>query len=258
MLDLSLIGLAGPAFLAGVLTFLAPCTLPLLPGYLGFISGLSFKDWQDGPMSLGLRWRVFKNGLWYVLGFSLVFVVLGGLVGWAGSGLGSYRFLLARWGGLLVIFFGLFLLWGDKWSGFGFLQKNSRWSLVNVLQPGRPLASFLFGVVFAFGWTPCVGPILGSILLLASSQASLGTGALLLLIFAAGLAVPFLVAAISLGSIGHYLHRWGRYLRIISYLGGLFLIGLGVLMVWNKFDWWVALAYKWLGFINYNSLLNFL
>lgn len=258
MINLSFAALAGPSLLAGLLTFLAPCTLPLLPAYLGFISGLSFKDLSAGQLPFNLKWRVFKNGLWYVFGFSLVFIALGSLFGWAGSLLGAHRFWLARWGGLLVVFFGLFLIWGDKWTKLSFLQKNVRWSIFSYFTPGQPLSSFLLGVVFALGWTPCVGPILGSVLLLASSQATLLTGAALLLVFSVGLAIPFLLVAAAIGSIGHYLRAAAKYLRPVAYLGGLLLVALGCLMLFDKFGWWATLAYKWFGWLNYQSLLDYM
>lgn len=257
MADLNFVSLALPAFIAGGLTFLAPCTLPLLPAYLGFISGLSFKD-LTAESDTGLKWRVVKNGLWYVFGFSLVFMALGSLFGLAGSWLGGYRFWLARWGGLLIMLFGLFLIVGDKWTRLSFLQKQIRLPLINKLRPGQPLSAFLLGFIFALGWTPCLGPILGSVLLLASVKATWLTGAGLLMVFSLGLAIPFLVAAGLIGTLSHYLRQWGKYLKFVSYLGGVMLFGLGLIMLMDKFGWWAAMAYRLFGWLNYSSLLDYM
>jgi len=167
MVDISLII---PSFIAGILTFLAPCTLPLVPGYLGFISGVSLDDLRDPLKASRVRRRIFLNGLLYVFGFSIVFIVLGSLVGFAGALLGQYRLWLTRIGGLLVIFFGLYMMHIVK---LPVLSAEKHFLPARWLKPGHPTSSFLFGVAFAAGWTPCVGPILGGIILLAAIGSTL-------------------------------------------------------------------------------------
>ncbi len=243
-----------PAFFAGILTFLAPCTLPLIPGYLAFISGVSLRELQQ-KNSVSLRRKVFFNGLWYVVGFSLVFVILGGVFGSLGLLLAPYRLLLGRLGGIIVIFFGLYLIGVIR---LPVLLGEHKLHLERFLRPGYKTSSFLFGATFAFGWTPCIGPILASILLLASYSATAAKGAFLLLVFAAGLAVPFLLLAWGVGAVSRYLVKLGPYLKLLSVIGGILLVLIGFLLLSNKFGWWLQWAYKIFGFLNYQVLLKYL
>lgn len=200
-----------PAFIAGIITFLAPCTLPLVPGYLGFISGVSLEDVKDPAKSKKARLRIFLNGLFYVIGFSVIFILLGSLFGLAGSVLFKYRLWLSRIGGIFVILFGLYMILGAvKIPFLSFLGADKRLQITKVIKPGNPLSSFLFGTAFGFGWTPCVGPVLGSILLLASSSATVSSGAFLLTVFSLGLAVPFLAIALGVGSAQNFLNKISR------------------------------------------------
>ncbi|MEK7519478.1 MAG: cytochrome c biogenesis protein CcdA [Patescibacteria group bacterium] len=244
-----------PAFIAGVLTFLAPCTLPLVPGYLGFISGVSVNDLRDLSKAKIARRKIFLNGVLYVIGFSLVFIILGSLFGLGGAVLFKYRFWLSRIGGIFIIFFGLFMMGALK---LPFLNVEKHVGNTKALKPGNPISSLIFGATFAFGWTPCVGPILGSILTLAASSATIGQGAFLLTVFSLGLATPFLIIAASISSASMYLLRTIKYLRVISVLGGAFLVFLGILLLTNKLGVWISYAYQWFDFINYESLLDYL
>ncbi len=244
-----------PAFIAGILTFLAPCTLPLVPGYLGFISGVSTNDLQDPTKAKIARRKIFLNGVLYVIGFSLVFIVLGSLFGLGGAALVKYRLWFSRIGGIFVIFFGLFMIGILK---LPFLNVEKHIGSVKALKPGNPVSSLVFGAAFAFGWTPCVGPILGSILTLAASTATIGQGAFLLAVFSLGLAVPFLIIAASIGSASAYLAKISKYLNVISVIGGVFLVFLGILLLTNKLGVWIAYFYQWFNFINYESLLDYL
>jgi len=187
------IGFIISAFVAGLLTFLAPCTLPLVPAYLGFISGVSTKDLEDPAKAKIARRKIIQNGLFFVVGFSLVFILFGTLAGLIGQGLVPYRIWLTRIGGIFVILFGLFMLGAFK---IPFLQSDKRIRIPSFLKVGKPTSSLVIGSAFAFGWTPCVGPILGSILLLASTSANALDGAFLLTVFSIGLAIPFLLVAI--------------------------------------------------------------
>lgn len=251
-MDLSLII---PGFIAGILTFLAPCTLPLVPGYLGFISGVSASDLKDPTKAKIARKKIFLNGILYVIGFSLIFIMLGSLFGLGGAALVKYRIWLSRIGGIFVIFFGLFMTGVLK---LPFLNVEKHVGSVKFLKPGNPTSSLIFGATFAFGWTPCVGPILGSILTLAASSATIGQGAFLLAIFSLGLAVPFLIIAASIGTAAIYLAKISKYLNVISFLGGIFLVFLGILLFTNNLATWISYFYQFFDFINYESLLDYL
>lgn len=253
-----------PAFIAGLLTFLAPCTFPLVPGYLGFISGVSTSDLKNPESGKRWRWRIFMNGVFYVIGFSTVFVILGTVFSISGIVFARYKAVLSQIGGVFVIFFGLYLTrifslpLFDKFPLFNFLRSDKQFSVGSAIKPGRPLSSFIFGATFAFGWTPCVGPILGSILTLAATTNTVGQGALLLLVFSLGLAVPFLIIAATVSSASHYIGKISKYLSAISIIGGIFLIFLGYLLLTNSFGVWTSYFYRTFNFINYNRLLDYL
>ncbi len=252
-MDLSLII---PAFIAGVLTFLAPCTLPLVPGYLGFISGASLEDLKDPEKAKKARWKIFLNGFFFMAGFSAVFIIMGTLVGFVGARfLIPYRLWLGRIGGVFVIIFGLFMLNVLK---IPFLMQEKQLKAPTLFKRGKPTNSFILGSAFAFGWTPCVGPILGSILLLASTSTSALQGALMLTIFSAGLAVPFLLIAIGIGSASRYIQNISKYLNVVSIIGGIFLIFLGILLVSGNIGLLISYGYKIFQFINYDRLLDYL
>jgi cytochrome c-type biogenesis protein len=244
-----------PAFIAGLLTFLAPCTLPLVPGYLAFISGTSLKDLRDGHRADAARRRIVLNGLFFVLGFSLVFILLGVAAGLAGLALGGYRPWLSRIGGVAVIVFGLFMLEAVK---LPFLHHVRRIKTPALLRPGRASNSFLLGAVFGLGWTPCIGPILGSILFLVSSSATAGQGAFLLALFSLGLGIPFIAVALSIGSVSPYIHRMARFGHVVSLVGGVFLVFLGVLLLTGNFEFFSSAVYRWFDFIRYDRLLDYL
>ncbi len=255
MTDITTLSLIVPAFFAGLLTFLAPCTLPLVPGYLGFISGASLQDLKDPEKAASARRRIFLNGLLFVIGFSTIFIGLGVLAGFVGRGLAQYQLWLSRVGGIFVIIFGLFMLNVIK---LPFLQGDKHFTVPKIFQKGRLSNSFVLGATFGFGWTPCVGPILGSILLLASTQGTALQGAFLLAVFSLGLAVPFLLVALGVSKASQYIRRISKYLNVISVVGGIFLIFLGILMVTNNFGYWVGWFYQIFEFFNYEALLNYL
>ncbi len=245
-----------PAFIAGLLTFLAPCTLPLVPGYLGFISGASLGELKDPMRSRQVRLKIFLNGLFFVLGWTLVFTILGTLIGFIGGAvLAPYRLWLARIGGAFVIIFGLFML---NIIRLPFLAREARLKVPPIFERGRPVNSLILGSAFGLGWTPCVGPILGSILLLASTTATALQGALLLSIFSLGLAIPFLAIAVGIGSASNFIERHSGFLNSISVVGGLFLIFLGILLLTNNMALLISYGYQLFQFINYERLLDYL
>ena len=244
-----------PAFIAGILTFLAPCTLPLVPAYLGFISGVSTEDLQNPITAKSAKRKIFLNGLFFILGFSAVFVVLGSLAGLFGQLLFGYRIWLSRIGGIFVILFGLFMLNVVK---IPFLSREIQIKTPSFFQKGGRTNSFVLGATFGLGWTPCVGPILGSILTLSAASTTVFQGAFLLAVFSLGLAVPFLVIAASFSSASSHIAKLGKLLKVISIIGGLFLIFLGILLLTNKLGVWIAYFYQWFDFITYDRLLDYL
>ncbi|MBI2124075.1 MAG: sulfite exporter TauE/SafE family protein [Candidatus Wildermuthbacteria bacterium] len=258
-MDISLLII--PAFIAGILTFLAPCTLPLVPGYLSFISGSSAADLRDPARRGKAKTKVFLNGLFYVLGFSLVFIVLGSLVGLGGNLLLDQRAMITRIGGFFVILFGVFLLVPNLVSKIPLLNVFAReyqLPFLKYIKPGNPFSSLVFGATFAFGWTPCIGPVLGTLLTLAAASATLSGGIFLLSVYSLGLAVPFLLTALFIGWATEHLQNIGRVLPVVSMIGGVFLIILGIFMVTDKFSVWVGYAYRFLNILRYDAILDYL
>ena len=210
---------------AGVLTFLAPCTLPLLPAYLGYISGLTHKEITDPTPGNGVRVRIFKHAFAFMLGFTLVFVLFGILAGYAGHVLAPLRGVLTQVGGVVILVFGVFLLGALNVS---FLVRERRFVLPERFRRGTPVTSLFLGSAFAFGWTPCIGPILGTVLFFAGNTSTVAAGALLLLIFSIGFAIPFMTLALLVERAGEYVTRAAPYLKGISILGGIALIMIGL------------------------------
>ena len=243
------------AFIAGFLTFLAPCTLPLIPGYLGFISGVSLEDLKDKQKAKHARWRIFLNGLFFVIGFSAVFILFGTAAGFLGMSLSAHKAWLGRLGGVFVILFGLFMM---NVFTIKALQKEKRFRIPTIFERGKPINSLILGAVFAFGWTPCVGPILGSILTLAAVSTTVAKGTILLAVFSLGLAVPFLLISLLIGFTVKYLEKIYGLLNIISFIGGVFLVFLGILLVTDSFPIWVEFFFDLFNFMHYEALLDYL
>ncbi|MAG28906.1 cytochrome C biogenesis protein [bacterium] len=241
-----------PSFIAGILTFLAPCTLPLVPGYLAFISGTSLQDLQDPLKAPMVKHRIFVNGVFFVLGFSALFIIFGALLGLLGAELATYRIWLTRIGGILVIFFGLFVLGLFKLTT---LESEHRLKLPSFLMVGRKSSSFLMGSAFAVGWSPCVGPILGAILVLASTTATVAQGAILLSVFSAGLAIPFLLVALGIGKATQHIQKLATVTKWVSIIGGIFLVGLGILLLTNNMALLISWGFQLLEFLNYEELI---
>ena len=249
------IGLIFSAFLAGIITFLAPCTLPLVPAYLGFISGVLTKDLEDPQKAAEARKKIVLNGVFFILGFSIVFILFGILAGFLGQGLAAFREILAKVGGVLIVLFGLFMLGVFKIPA---LSVDKRVKVPSFLTVGKPTSSLAIGSAFAIGWTPCVGPILGSILLLASTSTTALQGGLLLAVFSLGLAIPFLFIAFAFSKTTIYIKRITKYLKWVSIIGGVFLVGLGILLFTNNFSLLIQYGYEFFKFINYEGILKFL
>jgi cytochrome c-type biogenesis protein len=212
------------AFVAGLLSFLSPCVLPLVPSYVGFITGMTL------PEISGRRRAALLHALLFVAGFSLVFVLLGASATALGRALNYYQVWLQRVGGVLIIVFGFLCLGVFK---VGVLNQERRVQLDR--KPVGYLGSALVGVAFGAGWTPCIGPVLGAILGLAATTSDVTRGMQLLAVYSAGLALPFLIAAVAVESFLDWFQRFRRYLPWVMRLSGVILIVVGVLLVTGEF-----------------------
>jgi cytochrome c-type biogenesis protein len=212
------------AFSAGLLSFLSPCVLPLIPSYVTFITGLSLDDVQHA------RKAALVHGSLFVLGFTLIFLAMGAGATMLGQQLIQYRDWISRVGGVAIIIFGLYLL---GILNVGFLARERRFHVAD--KPVGYLGTMVVGVAFGAGWTPCLGPILGSILVYTSSQADLGRGMWLLFAYSLGLAVPFLISAIAIERFTAFFQRMRKQMIWISRISGAVMIGIGVLLVTNYF-----------------------
>ena len=250
--DLSILVALG----AGLLSFLSPCVLPLVPSYLSFIAGVSFDDFKRSHADPKLLRKVTLNSLLFIAGFSSVFMTLGFSFSLVGQILIQYQEAIRMAAGLLIAFFGLYISGGleylakladvaeRKWAGHAlggilpiccrplligrYLTRSLQFHLGN--RPAGYVGSLLIGFSFAVGWTPCVGPILGAILALASSTAHITSGLLLLGAYSVGLGIPFLLSSVAINSFFHFFSRFKRYIEIVHVGGGLLLILVGILI----------------------------
>ena len=212
------------AFLAGMASFLSPCVMALVPAYVGYLSGRSVT--AEGVV-VENRWKTFGHGMAFVGGFSLVFIALGAAASLVGAMLYDLRIWLARIGGVVVVIFGLHTL---GVISIPFLDFDTRRQIRP--NPGLDYASSaMMGVFFSAGWAPCVGPVLGAVLTLALSSGNLNQGVILLTAYSAGLAIPFLLAALGIGRAAELMRRHARAIRIVSKVTGAVMVIIGVLLL---------------------------
>ncbi|HEY9856637.1 MAG TPA: cytochrome c biogenesis protein CcdA [Stenomitos sp.] len=216
------------AFLAGLISFISPCVLPLVPGYLSFISGVSSDEMRTGA-SAETRRKVIINSLGFILGFSLVFVALGATATVLGTFLTEKLPLLSKIAGVVIVLFGLHTMGIFRIKA---LYMEKRFQVGN--KPAGFLGSVVVGLAFAFGWTPCIGPILAAILTYASQQETLGQGMALLVAYSLGLGVPFFGTAIAINGFFSLFNRLKRHMRAIEIISGLLLVAVGVLIYTNN------------------------
>lgn len=217
------------AFAAGILSFLSPCVLPLVPSYITFITGVSFEDLKEGTDRKRIQFLTITNSLAFIAGFSLIFITLGASSSMIGGFLLQYQDWIRYAGGVLVIFFGLFV------SGIirlDFLTQERKFHLSG--KPAGYIGTFFVGMTFAAAWTPCIGPILGTILLYASSKGSAEYGFKLLAVYSLGLAVPFFISSLMFNSFLSYSAKIRKYMRGIMMVSGLVLIVFGLLLLTNN------------------------
>ena len=218
----------GLAFLAGLASFLSPCVFSLVPAYIGYLGGRA----AGGEISSNNRFITFTHGLAFVLGFSAVFITLGVASSAFGRLLFDLRFILSKVGGIVVIIFGLHMIGVFR---IPFLEYDTRVQQVPDRKWGY-LSSALMGVFFSAGWAPCVGPVLGAILTLALNGGSVSTGIRLLSAYSAGLAIPFLLAALGVGWVSVTLRKYGKVMHYIEIAMGVVLVILGVMLFAGVFE----------------------
>jgi cytochrome c-type biogenesis protein len=217
------------AFLGGLVSFISPCVLPIVPGYLSFISGVNVAQLKDGEAPAGLASRVAVASAVFVLGFSTVFVALGAAATLIGYMLLQYKRQLGIVGGIIIIILGLHTagILPIKWLLY---EKRAT---VNA-RPVTLLGAYVVGLAFAFGWTPCIGPILGAILLYASQQETIQHGVILLTAYSAGLGIPFILSGLAVNRFFAASGALKRHMRRVEYVAGVLLVGVGVLLVTDK------------------------
>lgn len=232
------------AFSAGLLSFLSPCVLPLFPSYLSFITGMSV-DRLAADVSVGSRGRVVLHSLAFIVGFSFVFIALGASFSAAGQFLLDYREWIRIGGGLLIIVFGLYIAGILRVGIFGRTRQ-----IEIKTKPAGYLGTFAVGVTFAIGWTPCVGPILGSILSLAGTAETVRKGIGLLMAYSAGLALPFFLSSLALGAFLKFFKRYRAAMPVVERVAGVLLVFVGLLVVTNYFvilnSYAISLTPQWL------------
>ncbi len=240
------IGLAA-AFAGGALSFLSPCVLPLVPPYLAFIAAARVDHLRTatGPQDTTAQGRIFVCALGFVLGLGTVFVGLGATASVFGAWLAEHRYVLGQISGIVIIVFGLHFLGAFR---IPILNRDTRFDFGRVA--GGPAGAYVMGLAFAFGWTPCIGPILASILFVAAQRETTGEATLLLSVYAAGLGVPFLIAAAFVQPFQRFLRRVRPHLRLIEAAMGVFLIGIGIAFlagVFSEAAFWLLEAFPALG-----------
>lgn len=243
MLEVSIVG-ALTAFAAGIVSFVSPCVLPLVPGYVSYVAG-GVSVAQPHENLTSRRLSVLGLSFCFVLGFSTVFVLLGASVTALGQLLLAYQYELNIIGGLIVIAFGCFMLGLARpwWA-----QRDVR--IHTSLQGGKPVAAYVLGLAFAFGWTPCIGPVLGAILTVSAATATVGDGVTLLLVYSLGLGVPFLVVAFFTDKLVGRLKVIGRLGRNLQFAAGAIVILMGLAMITGQlssFAYWLLDTFPALG-----------
>lgn len=218
------------AFTAGLLSFFSPCVLPLIPSYVSFITGFSFEDLRGKINRAHIRKVTIINSLLFILGFSTVFVLMGASSSFLGNALLRHQNLVRKIGGALVVFFGLYITGVIK---LDFLMRERKLHHLHS-KPAGLIGTVFIGMAFAAGWTPCVGPLLGSILATAATSGSVSRGIELLLVYSLGLGIPFFLTSLAINTFLLHFKRINKYMRYITVTGGIFLIIVGVLIFTNS------------------------
>ncbi|MFC2149135.1 cytochrome c biogenesis CcdA family protein [Candidatus Auribacterota bacterium] len=219
------------AFIAGLLSFLSPCILPLIPSYLFFITGLSAKELTKETDNKKVKLKALLNSLSFVAGFTFIFCILGATASFLGQLFFQYQEYIMKGGAVFIIIFGIHLTGIFK---LGFLQKEKRAHVSKGRECGY-ICSFIIGLAFGAGWTPCVGPILGSILVMAGTTGEVLKGVVLLAAYSLGIGLPFIFATLALNQFLGLMNRFKKWIQVLSIISGVFLIIVGVLLFTNQF-----------------------
>jgi len=216
------------AFLAGFLSFLSPCVLPLIPAYFTFITGFSLEELTESRNS-EIRKKVFLSTIFFVSGFSLVFILMGASASYLGGLMYKYRELIRIIGGILIVLMGVHLTGIIHFRGLDFEKR------INMeKKPLHFLGTFIVGMAFGAGWSPCIGPLLGSIIIIAGSQETVWQGIVLLAIYSAGLAMPFVIMSVFINLLLIFIKKASRVLQYVNTAAGILLIIIGLIIVTNK------------------------
>lgn len=229
------------AFVAGVMSFLSPCVLPLVPGYVSFMSGISLEELTRGTDRRRALGRAGGGSVFFVLGFAAVFTAFGASASVIGQLLDAYMPVLSKIAGAVIVIFGLHMtgLFQVKWL---YYEKRASFG---KFSPGW-FGSFLMGMAFAFGWTPCIGPILAGILAVAARQETVGQGTFLLFVYSLGLGVPFILTGFSTAAFMRFFGRYRRYIHWGEIFAGVFLVLVGALIFSNRLTRLIGLFPNWL------------
>ena len=229
------------AFIAGLVSFLSPCVLPLVPGYISIISGSSLDQLKANENDPSLFRTVLLNSIMFIVGFSITFILLGATATWIGKALLSHMRFLGQLAGLILIVFGIHLTGIFK---INFLYRDKRFH--NVGKPRGLLGALVLGLAFAFGWTPCIGPILAGILTIAGTKQTVTQGMFLLAIYSAGLGIPFLLTSLALNKFLTFYGRFKKHFHAVEVASGVLVIAVGVLILTGSLTRLAA----WFSFLN--------
>jgi cytochrome c-type biogenesis protein len=225
------------AFSAGLLSFLSPCVLPLIPAYVSYLTGSAISEIKSGKEKLNLLYK----SIGFILGFTIIFILMGASISALGRVFSENQSVFRKIGGVLIIIFGL-----HTTGIFKIKMLYSEKRLLRFGDTNKNVGSVFIGMAFATGWTPCIGPILSSILIYAGNMDTIEKGILLLFIYSIGLGVPFLLTALAIGSFSRYFKKFSKFLPAVSVLSGLLMIIMGALIFINK----LSILSRYLNFIN--------
>lgn len=229
------------AFSAGLVSFLSPCVLPLIPAYVSYLTGTAVTE--IGTMGQAKsRLNLLYKSFGFVIGFTIIFVIMGASISSIGKLFAANQDIFRKVGGVLIIIFGL-----HTTGLFRIKQLYFEKRLLPFGKNTEGASSIFLGMAFATGWTPCIGPILSSILIYAGSMETIGKGVLLLLIYSVGLAVPFILTALAIESFSKYFKKFSGYLPVVSVISGILMIIMGILVFTNK----LAILSRYMNFIDF-------
>jgi cytochrome c-type biogenesis protein len=229
------------AFFAGLISFLSPCVLPLVPGYISIVSGFSLDQLKSDEQQKSVIGTVVMNSVMFIIGFSITFISLGAGATAVGQVLAAKKILIGEIAGVLLIIFGIHLTGLYR---INFLYQDKRFN--SVSKPRGLFGALVLGLAFAFGWSPCIGPMLATVLGLASERETVGQGIFLLAVYSAGLGIPFLLTSLGLNQFLAFYSKFKRHFQTMEVVSGVLVIAIGLLFVFNK----LTVLNNWFSFLN--------